>query len=156
MAPLRQRMPHELQRRNCSRSKDLAFDDLTFPEVPYKMPTVLSQEEVVRLIDSAPNRLYRILLVLLARRRKPHGSWWRTSSPKRVSYCSDTSHTPTRDIGEHAVSYFIPVVCVVTADCGSVGRAGGLAASGASRATTAGAQLESKMLSSDQGLPARS
>jgi integrase/recombinase XerD len=42
--------------------KDLAFDDLIFPKVPHKLPTVLSQEEVVRLIDAAPNRLYRILL----------------------------------------------------------------------------------------------
>jgi site-specific recombinase XerD len=33
--------------------------------VPHRLPTVLSQEEVVRLIDSAPNRLYSILLVLL-------------------------------------------------------------------------------------------
>jgi site-specific recombinase XerD len=45
--------------------KDLAFDDLIFPKVPHKLPTVLSQEEVVLLIDAAPNRLYRILLVLL-------------------------------------------------------------------------------------------
>jgi integrase/recombinase XerD len=44
---------------------DLAFDDLIFPKVPHKLPTVLSQEEVARLIDAAPNRLYRILLVLL-------------------------------------------------------------------------------------------
>jgi integrase/recombinase XerD len=33
--------------------------------VPHKLPIVLSQEEVVRLIDAAPNRLYRIILVLL-------------------------------------------------------------------------------------------
>jgi integrase len=45
--------------------KDLAFDDLIFPKVPHKLPTVLSQEEVVRLIEAAPNRLYRVLLVLL-------------------------------------------------------------------------------------------
>jgi integrase/recombinase XerD len=45
--------------------RDLAFDDLIFPKVPHKLPIVLSQEEVVRLIDSAPNRLYRILLLLL-------------------------------------------------------------------------------------------
>jgi len=44
--------------------RDLAFDDLIFPKVLHKLPTVLSQE-VVRLIDSAPNRLYRILLMLL-------------------------------------------------------------------------------------------
>ena len=45
--------------------RDLAFDDLIFPKVPQKLPTVLSQEEVVRLIDAAPNRLYRAILVLL-------------------------------------------------------------------------------------------
>jgi site-specific recombinase XerD len=45
--------------------KDLAFDDLIFPKVPHKLPTVLNREEVVRLIDAAPNRMYRILLALL-------------------------------------------------------------------------------------------
>ena len=45
--------------------RDLAFDDLIFPKVPQKLPTVLSQEEVARLIDAAPNRLYRAILVLL-------------------------------------------------------------------------------------------
>jgi len=29
--------------------RDLAFDDLIFPKVPHKLPTVLSQDEVVRL-----------------------------------------------------------------------------------------------------------
>jgi integrase/recombinase XerD len=45
--------------------RDLAFDDLIFPKVPHKLPTVLSQDEVARLIDAAPNRLYRMILVLL-------------------------------------------------------------------------------------------
>ena len=45
--------------------RDLAFDDLIFPKVPHKLPTVLSQDEVVRLIDAAPNRLYRMIVVLL-------------------------------------------------------------------------------------------
>ena len=45
--------------------RDLAYDDLIFPKVPHKLPTVLSQDEVVRLIDAAPNRLYRMILVLL-------------------------------------------------------------------------------------------
>jgi site-specific recombinase XerD len=45
--------------------RDLAFDDLIFPKVPQKLPTVLSREEVVRLIEAAPNRLYRAILVLL-------------------------------------------------------------------------------------------
>ena len=47
------------------KQRDLAFDDLIFPKVPHELPTLLSQEEVVRLIDSSPNCLYRILLVLL-------------------------------------------------------------------------------------------
>src|SRR6202050_1781667 len=47
------------------RRRDLAYDDLIFPKVPEKLPIVLSQEEVVRLIDAAPNRLYRMILVLL-------------------------------------------------------------------------------------------
>ncbi len=33
--------------------------------MPHKLPTVLSQDEAVRLIDAAPNRLYRMILVLL-------------------------------------------------------------------------------------------
>ena len=45
--------------------RDPAYHDLIFPKVPHRLPTVLSREEVVRLIDAAPNRLYRILIVLL-------------------------------------------------------------------------------------------
>jgi integrase/recombinase XerD len=45
--------------------RDLAFDDLPFPKQPHKLPTVLSQEEVTRLIEAAPNRMYRTLLMLL-------------------------------------------------------------------------------------------
>ena len=33
--------------------------------MPQKLPIVLNHEEVVRLIDAAPNRLYRRILVLL-------------------------------------------------------------------------------------------
>ena len=47
------------------RRSDLAYDDLIFPKVPHRLPTVLSQDEVVRLIEAAPNRLYRMILVLL-------------------------------------------------------------------------------------------
>ena len=36
------------------------------PKVPHKLSTVLSQDEVVRLIDAAPNRLYRMIMVLYA------------------------------------------------------------------------------------------
>ena len=45
--------------------RDLAFDDLPFPKQPHKLPTVLSQEEVTRLIGAAPNRMHRTLLMLL-------------------------------------------------------------------------------------------
>jgi integrase/recombinase XerD len=45
--------------------RDLAFDDLPFPKQPHTLPTVLSQEEVTRLIEAAPNRMHRMLLMLL-------------------------------------------------------------------------------------------
>jgi integrase/recombinase XerD len=45
--------------------RDLAFDDLPFPKQPHRLPTVLSQDEVTRLIEAAPNRMYRTLLMLL-------------------------------------------------------------------------------------------
>jgi site-specific recombinase XerD len=45
--------------------RDLAFDDLPFPQQPHYLPTVLSQDEVTRLIDAAPNRMYRTILMLL-------------------------------------------------------------------------------------------
>ena len=45
--------------------RHLAFDDLPFPKQPHKLPIVLSQEEVTQLIEAAPNRLYRTLLMLL-------------------------------------------------------------------------------------------
>jgi site-specific recombinase XerD len=53
-----------LYKRTLKRS-DLAYDDLIFPKVPHKLPTVLSQDEVVRLIEAASNHLYRMILVLL-------------------------------------------------------------------------------------------
>jgi site-specific recombinase XerD len=34
--------------------RDLALDDLIFPKMPHKLPTVLSQDEVVRLIEASP------------------------------------------------------------------------------------------------------
>jgi site-specific recombinase XerD len=44
---------------------DLAFDDLPFPKQPRTLPNVLSQDEVTRLIEAAPNRMHRMLLMLL-------------------------------------------------------------------------------------------
>jgi integrase/recombinase XerD len=47
------------------RRRDLAFDDLPFPKQPHTLPTVLSQDEVTRLIEAAANRMHRMLLMLL-------------------------------------------------------------------------------------------
>lgn len=45
--------------------RDLAFDDLPFPKQPRTLPTVLSQDEVTRLIEAAASRMHRMLLMLL-------------------------------------------------------------------------------------------
>ena len=45
--------------------RDLDFDDLPLLKTPKKLPVVLSPEEVRRLIEAAPNLLYRTLLMLL-------------------------------------------------------------------------------------------
>ena len=41
------------------------LEHIPFPKVPLKLPTVLSQEEVTRMIDAAPNLLYRTILMTL-------------------------------------------------------------------------------------------
>src|SRR5260370_415013 len=41
--------------------RDLAFDDLPFPKQPRMLPTVLSQDEVTRLIEAASHRMRRML-----------------------------------------------------------------------------------------------
>ena len=45
--------------------RDLDSDDLPLLQTPQKLPVVLSPEEVTRLIEAAPNLLYRTLLLLL-------------------------------------------------------------------------------------------
>lgn len=45
--------------------RDLAFDDLLFPKTPKKLPVVLSHQEVIQLIEAAPNLLYRTMLIVL-------------------------------------------------------------------------------------------
>jgi hypothetical protein len=42
------------------------LEHIPFPKVPLHLPTVLSPEEVTRLIDSAPNLLYRTMVRLAA------------------------------------------------------------------------------------------
>jgi integrase/recombinase XerD len=45
--------------------RDMDFDDLPLLRTPKKLPVVLSPDEVTRLIEAAPNLLYRTLLMLL-------------------------------------------------------------------------------------------
>ncbi len=45
--------------------RDLDFENLPLLRTPKKLPVVLSPEEVTRLIEAAPNLLYRTLLMLL-------------------------------------------------------------------------------------------
>jgi integrase/recombinase XerD len=45
--------------------RDLAFDDLVFPKKPKKLPTVLSPEEVARLIEATPHPMHRTILMVL-------------------------------------------------------------------------------------------
>jgi integrase/recombinase XerD len=47
------------------RRRDLDFENLPLLKTPKKLPVVLSPEEVTRLIEAAPNLLYRTLLMLL-------------------------------------------------------------------------------------------
>jgi integrase/recombinase XerD len=45
--------------------RDIAYDDLVFPKTPRKLPTVLSPEEIVRMIEAAPNLMHRTILMVL-------------------------------------------------------------------------------------------
>jgi integrase/recombinase XerD len=45
--------------------RDLTFDDLPFPKTPRKLPTVLSREEVTRLIEAPSNLMHRTILMVL-------------------------------------------------------------------------------------------
>jgi integrase len=46
-------------------SAPLLLDEIPFPKRPRKLPTVLSPEEVARLIDSARNLMHRTMLMTL-------------------------------------------------------------------------------------------
>lgn len=45
--------------------RDIAYDDLIFPKAPRRLPVVLSPEEIVRMIEAAPNLMHRTILMLL-------------------------------------------------------------------------------------------
>jgi integrase/recombinase XerD len=47
------------------RRRDMHFDDLPLPKTPRKLPTVLSPEEVRRMIDGTTNLMHRTLLMVL-------------------------------------------------------------------------------------------
>jgi len=51
--------------RKALKRRDLTFDDLPFPRIPVKLPTVLSREEVTRLIDAAANLMHQTILIVL-------------------------------------------------------------------------------------------
>ena len=60
------------------RRADLALDDLPFPKTTHTLPTVLSREEVTRLIDAAASPKHRTLLMLL------YGTGMRRSEAARL------------------------------------------------------------------------
>lgn len=45
--------------------RDVRFDDLPFPKTPRRLPTILSPEEVTRLIEAATNLMHRTILMVL-------------------------------------------------------------------------------------------
>jgi len=45
--------------------RDIYFDDLPLPKTPKRLPTVLSPEEIVRLIGAAASLMHRTILILL-------------------------------------------------------------------------------------------
>jgi integrase/recombinase XerD len=45
--------------------RDIHIDDLPFPKTPRKLPTVLSREEVRRMIDETTNLMHRTILMVL-------------------------------------------------------------------------------------------
>jgi len=45
--------------------RDIHFDDLPFPKTPRKLPTVLSPDEVSRMIEGTTNLMHRTILMVL-------------------------------------------------------------------------------------------
>src|ERR1035438_4880471 len=50
---------------NKTLKRNLSVEETPYPKRPIRLPDVLSQEEVERLIDSANNRLHRVWLLTL-------------------------------------------------------------------------------------------
>jgi hypothetical protein len=69
------------------RRADIALDDLPFPKATHTLPTVLSPEEVTRLIDSASNQKHRVLLMLLyaTGMRRSEAEYADPYSPRQVA-----------------------------------------------------------------------
>lgn len=47
------------------RRHDIRLDDLPFPKTPRRLPTILSPEEVTRLIEASTNLMHRTMLMVL-------------------------------------------------------------------------------------------
>ena len=70
-------------------------DHIPFPKRQRRMPTVLSQEEVARLIPSAQNLMHRTMLMTVCNRSAPS----RTVSPQGLRYRRRT-HGHSRSSGQ--------------------------------------------------------
>jgi integrase/recombinase XerD len=51
--------------RKTIKRRDIYFDDLPLPKTPKRLPTVLSPEEILRLIQAAASLMHRTILILL-------------------------------------------------------------------------------------------
>jgi integrase/recombinase XerD len=83
--------------------QDIGLDDLPFPKVPKKLPVVLSQEEVTRLIDAALNLKYRTILMLLystglRRAEVPHVKIEDIDSPRMIVHVKQGKGMRDRDL----------------------------------------------------------
>jgi len=78
--------------------RDLAYDDLLFPKTPRKLPVGLSPEEVTRLIEAAPNLMYRKLLMVLCRTEASLLKVSDIDSERRVIHIRQGKGAPDRDV----------------------------------------------------------
>jgi integrase/recombinase XerD len=83
--------------------RDIYFDDLPIPKTPKTLPTVLSPEEVVRLIGAALSLMHRTILILLYATgiRRAELKWLKVSdidSPRMVIHIEQGKGRRDRDI----------------------------------------------------------